>query len=83
MDKQRMGYARWKRTRGIVAGSAASVAFLALAWTVSCIEPAARGTDAAVVFADPEVGSDLSYHALRVVSNELGAHSGIARTDRR
>ena len=52
MDQPRIGYAQRKRVRRIAAGSAAAVAFLAVAWAVSRIEPAAPGVDAAVVFTD-------------------------------
>ena len=52
MDKARVGYARRKRIRRIVLGSVAGTAFLAVAWVVSRIEPAAPGVDAATVFTD-------------------------------
>ena len=52
MDKARIGYARRKRIRRIVLGSVAATAFVALAWVVSRIEPAAPSVDAAVVFTD-------------------------------
>lgn len=52
MDKARVGYARRKRIRRIVLGSVAGTAFLAVAWVVSRIEPAAPGVDAAAVFTD-------------------------------
>ena len=52
MDKARIGYARRKRIRRIVLGSVAGTAFLAVAWVVSRIEPAAPGVDAAAVFTD-------------------------------
>ena len=52
MDKARIGYARRKRIRRIVLGSLAATAFLAVAWVVSRIEPAAPSVDAAVVFTD-------------------------------
>ena len=52
MDKARIGYARRKRIRRIVLGSVAATAFLAVAWVVSRIEPAAPSVDAAVVFTD-------------------------------
>ena len=50
MDKPRVGYAKQKRNRRIMAGSAAAVAFLDVAWAVSRLEPAAPAVDAAVVF---------------------------------
>ena len=52
MDKVRVGYAKQKRIRRILAGSIAAVAFLGIAWAVSRIEPAAPTVDAAVVFTD-------------------------------
>ncbi|MYC66994.1 MAG: HlyD family efflux transporter periplasmic adaptor subunit [Acidobacteriia bacterium] len=52
MDKARVGYARRKRIRRIVLGSVAGTAFLAVAWVVSRIEPAAPRVDAATVFTD-------------------------------
>jgi len=52
VDKARVGYARRKRIRRIVLGSVAGTAFLAVAWVVSRIEPAAPGVDAATVFTD-------------------------------
>ena len=52
MDKPRVGIAKQKRIRRIVAGSVATVAFLGIAWAVSRIEPAAPAVDAAVVFTD-------------------------------
>ena len=52
MDKPRVGIAKQKRIRRIVAGSVAAVGFLGIAWTVSRIEPAAPAVDAAVVFTD-------------------------------
>ena len=52
MDQPRIGYAQRKRVRRIAAGSAVAVAFLAVVWAVSRIEPAVPGVDAAVVFTD-------------------------------
>ena len=52
MDKARVGYARKKRIRRIVLGSVAGAAFLAMAWVVSRIEPAAPSVDPAAVFTD-------------------------------
>ena len=52
MDKPRVGYAKQKRIRRILAASVATVAFLGIAWAVSRIEPAAPAVDAAVVFTD-------------------------------
>ena len=52
MDKARIGYARKKRIRRIALGSVAGTAFLAVAWMVSRIEPAAPSVDAATVFTD-------------------------------
>ena len=52
MDKPRVGYAKQKRIRRILAASVATVAFLGIAWAVSRIEPAAPAVEAAVVFTD-------------------------------
>ena len=52
MDKPRVGYAKQKRIRRIIAGSLTVAAVLGMAWAVSRIEPAAPRVDAAVVFAD-------------------------------
>ena len=52
MDKRRVGYAKQKRIRRIIAGSLTVAAVSGLAWAVFRIEPAAPRVDAAVVFAD-------------------------------
>lgn len=52
MDKPRIGYARRKRARRIVAAAVGAVAAIGLAWAVSRIEPAAPAVDAAALFTD-------------------------------
>ena len=52
MDRPRVGYARRKRIRRIIAGAAAALLVAIIGWAVSRLEPAAPGVDAALVFTD-------------------------------
>ena len=52
MDKLRVGYAKQKRISRTIAGTAAAVALLGIAWAVVRIEPAAPSVDATVVYND-------------------------------
>ena len=52
MDKPRVGYARKKRIRRILAAVGTLVGVSAIAWALYRLEPAAPGVDASVVFAD-------------------------------